>query len=104
MTLTEFLLARISEDEEWARKDLANVTAPPNGMLIGDRAVVSPGERMLAECAAKRRVVENATAAAASLDRQVPGMRAILEDSSWDLRNIGAIYADHPDWRKEWKL
>src|SRR5574337_1430284 len=134
--LTEFLLARISEDETLARKSspspwqYGDVESVAGGSLydktrmIGSLHYEQPTDhdgtivrhllsdeadangahiarhdpaRVLAECEAKRRIVEDRL----HLDTVRPG--AIRAHSEWACRVIASIYADHPDYREEWK-
>ena len=87
VTLADFLLARIGEDEEWAQ----SVDFP------------SDPARALADCEARRRIVET------------PPEKP-LEDPRWRgyhlgwrhmhdraLRSLALRYADHPDYREEWR-
>lgn len=63
VTLTEFLLARIAEDESTARADAATTPgaappAPSGPLRAGASGTVgADASRILAECEAKRRVV-----------------------------------------------
>ena len=58
MTLTEFLLARIAEDEKVARDWHHHPSkVEVHGGGTGYLGIVNP-ERVLAECEAKRRIVE----------------------------------------------
>jgi hypothetical protein len=94
--LTEFLLARIPEDEAGAREAqaLANIYTDPqwhwlvahNGGSRWQQTSHDPA-RVLAECEAKRRIVEWC-----SDFMQWPPLYA-----------LAAVYADHPDYREEWK-
>lgn len=113
MTLTEFLLARIAEDEVVARSatrppwiDDANTPAPAVYSPTDDSYVTDPHNwdavgsdtahiarhdpaRVIAECEAKRQVIA-------------------LEDRGYDmeqaLRSLAAIYSDHEDYQEEeWK-
>jgi hypothetical protein len=85
MTLTEFLLARIAEDEasatNWLRFEVRD--GIPGNYAIPDR--------VLAECEAKRRIV-----GLIDPDR-----------NRWSVRNIlGTLalpYADHPDYDEGWR-
>jgi hypothetical protein len=153
MTLTEFLLARIGEDEaaahrmadavwpeevavvpsmdtgeaapdepqgcvsvgpQYAPKAYARVWNPHqiDGRILGadnfdhgwsyhDSASVVWGPaaaaRVLAECEAKRRMVKFATSRFQ--------IREGVEEpwDGWVLRELAAVYADHPDYRNEWK-
>jgi len=115
--LVEFLLARITEDEAAARAAFRTVDGRDVGgwywsnagdaVFVDDsEQVVACGpwqqlmhqpsahhiarwdpERVVAECAAKRRVIE--------LARGRPG-RAVL-------RHLALVYADHPDYRDDWR-
>lgn len=68
MTITEFLLARIAEDEEHARG-------------VKDTYGFTP-RRLVAEYVAKRCIV------------------LIKDFAAMDL--LASVYADHPDYRREW--
>lgn len=89
MTLTQFLLARIAEDEAAAgrgsRHNASDVYANDNyGCLLVDP------HRVLAECEAKRRIVK----------------RCRESNGYWGYdveRALALPYADHPDYRDEWK-
>ena len=92
MTLTEFLTARIDEDEEMARLTGERMRhVPPRGIGgIGDLGVVGyPFARVLAECEAKRMLID--------------GFDAWGDDAKWTLRILALPYADHPDYQQEWK-
>ena len=83
-TITEFLLARIAEDEEAARQ--------------------FPGAadlRVLRECAAKRAIIEHCRTLEAK----------VFNDDLWNvdehddiLQSLAAVYSDHPDYRSEWSM
>jgi len=110
MTLTEFLLARIAEDEalaqvatpgQWERDSGWSITAPPPEDWSGPYVVVETKQRndaefiashnparILAECEAKRRIVEG-----------LGGLIAQRRVVRW----LALPYADHPDYRPEWK-
>jgi hypothetical protein len=83
MTLTDFLLARIAEDEACA-----------DGLEWDDGNPVHQTARVLAECEAKRRIVE------ACADVLAYDAEALPQDV---LRLLALPYADHPDYRQEWK-
>ena len=98
MTLVEFLLARIAEDERRAHwYDLDEGPYEPGETV---RAIYRPA-RVLAECDAKRRII----------DRHVdPDSRACnCSEMGWPtdlcdvIRPLAAVYADHPDYQEEWK-
>jgi hypothetical protein len=100
MTITEFLEARIAEDEaavtrrgpyphSWHGTDAAGSYKPgcPDCMGVASKA------RVLAECTAKRKLL------------------SILEHGTevWDgerwvspLKVMAAVYADHSEYRQEW--
>jgi hypothetical protein len=109
--LTEFLLARIADDEALARashphaKWWVDGPAEKSGMWWvydagakfkrrEDAQFVAHHDpaRVLAECAAKRHIVEWASD---EVEWVVYG-----DDM---LRALAAVYADHPDYRDEWK-
>jgi hypothetical protein len=92
--LTDFLLARIAEDEATVTAALADPTRWDAGDWI-DRAW-SP-VRVMAECEAKRQIIK------AVADHR---------DGEWEddpihemvLEPMAAVYADHPDYRGEWRV
>ena len=99
--LTEFLLARIAEDEavaERGRRHNGRGTFENDnyGCLLVDPA------RILAECEAKRRIVEDAIAADDHdpSDAYADGYRCALERVC---EILALPYADHPDHRQEWR-
>lgn len=100
MTIVEFLLARIAEDETEAR-ECSDPYAQGNWRTyendVGTIAMTK--DRALAECAAKRAIVErNEPYDDIQVRRQT---RTLAGDT---LRDLAAVYADHPDYREEWKL
>lgn len=122
MTLTEFLLARIAEDEATAQQypalgmksawelsvDFDRDYCEPSGIVI-DPA------RVLAECVAKRKIVDMAIgveehrSAAESLEygndlHAIPVAQAVDETMIDVLQYLTAPYADHPDCLPEWGL
>lgn len=102
MSLAEFLLARIAEDEDRARQSWWPA-------------------RQLIECEAKRRIIaehEMTTIRPGHVEgywwdaycrRCTMGgeytdiTKGPREDPCATLRILGAIYADHPDYREEWR-
>jgi hypothetical protein len=107
MTLVEFLRERVDDDEEGCAHDFE--TANEEWYA----------ERMLAECEAKRRLIEIAVGPwdEETIDRAVRlnqrGSTVVDEDgeeeevAEWTttrlLRAVAAVYADHPDYQPEWK-
>lgn len=98
MTITEFLLARIGEAEVVARsvpdvepKSSASVFTSlhaPTGTVE-----VSPA-RVLAECAAKRAIVDSwRRVQSVGTNGFGPGA----------LQHLAAVYADHPDYDEAWR-
>ncbi len=107
MTLVDFLLARIAEDEGVAQECLStHEPGEPWGYshLPDDGQHISRWSpaRVLAECEAKRRIValevEWLTEMRAALDK-LPGLRA----GSLILAILALPYADHEDYREEWR-
>jgi hypothetical protein len=102
MELTEFLLARIAEDERGARQ----AQADPHGchdVLAAyfddtDKTWRFTHARVLAECEAKRRIVAMAQRFTAMPDDS--GTDIVLDDV---LRLLALPYADHPDYDEAWK-
>lgn len=93
-SLTEFLLARIAEDEATVA---ATVERAASERIPADE--LGPWRtRVLAECEAKRRIV---TAIAAWLDEHSDEDHVPAGDDA--LAWLGTIYADHPDYRDEWR-
>jgi hypothetical protein len=93
MTITEFLTARLDEDEAAARE---NVEYEDN---VWETAGWLPPSRVLAEVEAKRRIVEEA-------DRYSPELE-YGDNGEWafevTLRLLALPYADHPDYDEAWR-
>ena len=81
MTLTDFLLARIAEAE-------AGVCAPYKRSTVGRSAL-------------KHRAVDEAFRRAIELRDARMAVRRDPDESV--LRHLALPYADHPDYREEWK-
>lgn len=98
LSLTDFLTARYDEDERvW--RDVAFSTRRHGKRLA---------QRMVADIAAKRQIVELATDAArgecdAAADRGWD-VSEVDTDGGAILRHLASVYVDHPDFREEWKL
>jgi len=89
MTITEFLEARIAEDEaeaKWVEAEGDHGSSP-----------VQHPSRVLAECAAKRAMVD--------LYRNGV-MGEIFDGEKWTnpLAPLAAAYKDHADYREDWAL
>ena len=104
-TLTDFLLARIAEDEENAGRFVD---------ILPEDTMTPLFRRILAECEAKRRIVEeHGPEEVASLERGSFGkafvvcrrcqtMAGQVVAPCHTLRHLAAVYADHPDYQTEW--
>lgn len=99
MTITEFLEARITEDEAQAKYVHE----------YGDTGGLFGPARVLAECAAKRTIIEQAEEAtgldmSVDNDRRVASRDMDVEPYCGDviLASLAAVYADHPDYQQEW--
>lgn len=92
-SLPEFLLARFAEDEDAWSGGLDLATRPDFAKL---------SRHMLAECEAKRKIVEEHRADHGSdpCDAHNASFETVPCDT---LRFLAAIYADHPSYREEWK-
>jgi hypothetical protein len=126
--LAEFLLARIAEDEGYAARwrsvadsvgDVYGNPYPPREDLnAADRAYFAlhkAADWVLAECEAKRQIVdiyegaaraENMISGLPASEERAPGLAVA---SSAKVTAYGALqclalpYADHPDYRPEWR-
>lgn len=129
-TLTEFLLARIAEDEAWAGAEIGrnHERAAVEAWSMGASSLIvtnGPGSprRVLAECEAKRRIVD-AHPLVTDPSRLIPVWTGLTPgvacetcagtpvDSGAPLEDIGpcdtllalaAVYVNHPDFRDEWR-
>ncbi len=96
VTLTEFLLARIAEDESEQSRWLDYEPIGADRAVGIDECMQVTAERnwftrrVNAECEAKRRVIAFA--------RHLPSVYG------WSVLEPMALpYIDHPDWREEWR-
>jgi hypothetical protein len=108
MTLTEFLTARLDEDEAAARDALSGgrLHEPEPWRAVGWPASEHPGpvvlidpDRVLADVAAKRRILAR---------HYVPRGDDLRTDEDtpapeWLIRDLASVYADHSDYRDEWR-
>lgn len=120
--LLPFLLDRIAEDEEWARRalevderfpDAAEVTYrwwrdvnyPFGGRSTTSEAGAPSPARVLAECEAKRRIVLMHE----PYDSGWLGRRPtcwVCSADGWPCLTLAVLslpYANHPDYREEWR-
>lgn len=99
MTLTEFLLARIAEDEVSER--FVSQRHVGAGKIREDVTMIEPSAHVLAECEAKRQIV--------ALHKPEPGQHPdfcghdLRELPCPTLRALALPDADHPDYLPEWK-
>lgn len=101
MTLTEFLLARITEDKAVAHAKppmtLARHDAEfHHAEFDGFSAVWTSADRLLAECEAKRQIVEEFRDCLDAGGTEGDIVRFILP-------RMALPYANHPDYRQEWR-
>jgi hypothetical protein len=107
--LTEFLIARIQDDEFAAYEHYSN--DPDGADVAGAPCIHRDGShpcpirrRGLAECEAKRRIV-----GLHGVDQDGYCACCVYDSGGLDvwpcltLRALAAIYADHPDYCGEWK-
>ncbi len=96
MTIVEFLLARIAEDEAyWTAGEGRYARDCQECAALSDHEPDRPTvDRMLAECEAKRRQIKH-------LVRFMEGDYAPWNEEQ--LQIMAAVYADHPDYRDEWR-
>ena len=101
-TLTEFLLARIAEDEGTAVYAQSRDDLQPEdwaGWWFGHHQHYTRHDpaRVIAECEAKRAIVED------------QAMRSFLDGTTLNgqgariLGHLAAIYAGHPDYSESWR-
>lgn len=96
LTLADFLLARIAEDEAWVTR---------SDCECGDQWPQLPScpDRVLADCEAKRRIVERLSRV---IGNEPP--TSTLDEDGWELLAwetlfaLASVYASHPDHREEW--
>ena len=92
--LTDFILARVVEDE-------AEVDA-----LLGEWGRLADGRRLERQCEAYRRIVEECYVADCiedDLGTVMERARATPYVGERILRDLASIWSDHPDYRQEWR-
>lgn len=96
-TLTAFLLARIAEDEVRARLVQSEIVHVESAEAAEDaaRELMDPG-RVLADCKAKRAMVEWFGPAV----EEGNGYGAAADHA---MQHLAQSYADHSDYREEWR-
>jgi len=119
MTLTEFLLARIAEDEAVGQAAVSDWYSQEKPLQYAETGynttpdlTIDP-RRVLAECEAKRRIVEvHAEIHENGIEESLACAACSPDDGAggrvWDwpcdtVRLLSLPYADHPDYREEWR-
>lgn len=94
MTLTQFLMDRISEEESAWYEGVMLPTTPRFSDI---------SHHMMAEAEAKRQIVK--LAIMAGLDKALQGTQPAGREQALIevLMLLATPYADHPDYREEWK-
>lgn len=102
MRIDEFMLARISEDEAYAQKYAWTY-------LDGDSVTVIPltNQRALAECAAKRAIVEEWQRMDSLSRDEKAWFESVdlghLHALDFALAALAGVYSAHPDHDPEWE-
>ncbi len=121
MTITEFLEARITDDEQAAQKAAKWVASGPTPAVtwfgaLGDGNIKQFGEggnhvstwspaRALAECAAKRAIIKLADDVEGLDYRVTSEWGGDIDGTGEDiLKSLASVYADHSDYQQEWAL
>lgn len=114
MSIVEFLLARITEEEADNSPDI-----DPEAWCDRQAGIHYTHDHIAAECVAKRAVVAiHALKDAGSGTSIDPDHREVgCETCNWDtsywwleygpcdtLKALAAVHADHPDYNQEWKI
>jgi hypothetical protein len=100
MSITEFLLARIAEDEADAA-DLARLGRALSGPPYWAK------DRFLAECKAKRQILSDYENELREHElRPYHGDGGECEGPGLQMAiwRLASVYADHPDYRPEWRV
>jgi hypothetical protein len=105
MTLSEFLTARLDEDEA-AALESKNAPAGATRFVDADQwseplMWLTGEDRMLREVAAKRAIIPLADVAG-QFELGFGDEPRALTVGDQILRALAAIYSDHPDYRQEW--
>lgn len=115
LTLSAFLLARIEDDESVARRSMAQRYGDqeaPHLLACGlnsyntDTCDCGYPARVLAECAAKRAIVEVHHEYLAVCSHCVE-LGGAYDREAWPcstLRALASVHADHPDFDPSWSL
>lgn len=104
VTLADFLLARVAEDE----------IAVAQAVRDGDPWCYSDPARVLAECEAKRRIIATSYSVGAMWDsewgcghsaEQIRDGKCErnTDTSEWGPDALAEVYSDHPDYDERWR-
>ena len=100
LTLTDFLLARIAEDQARVRPGVHE----PESWCDRAEGVHYESARVRAECEAKRRII---AACLLRIEDGEDGLGNIVTSGGHlgeaILQALALPYADHPDYREEWR-
>jgi hypothetical protein len=106
-TLAKFLLARLAEDEAaqsaadgWHPTAWHRADCDSNSYSVG-RCDCDIPARVLAECEAKRRIVELHSGDSDDMCQSYAGN--YVYEPCPTLRALASVHADHPDYREEWR-
>lgn len=99
MTIVEFIEARVADDEGRRRRMIEAATIQFGGPPAY-RNVAGTPERIERECAAKRETLKRyALYADEAFPDHGGGYASASEDA---MRDLAAVYSDHPDYREDW--
>ena len=108
LTVTDFVLARIAEDEATAKLALAPKILPGEASSVvrgldgGIAGIYVDPARVLAQCAAMRKIVEEWTYESRGCDT-VPARTPVAGALMVVIKHLASIWSDHPSWREEWR-
>lgn len=102
LTLTDFLLARIAEDEAGAMRRERRTVVDGSGLLADAWSVVGD-RRVLAECEAKRRIVGMYVGPTEDDEGNPYAVGGYGEAWLDAIRFLALPYADHPDYNPDWR-
>jgi hypothetical protein len=105
MTLTDFLLARIAEDEHragWYHQSLCLSNYHGEEGDEEHPCRCRHPDRLLAECEAKRRIVDDYRKQEASCSDGDMGW--LLQGLEMAMEALAVPYAAHPDYQQEWAV
>jgi hypothetical protein len=104
VTLADFLMARIAEDEAAAQSAADPMDRIGDGMEVWDgkdwRQFPDPA-RVLAECKAKKKIVERWEDPFGEWSAEQA--EAARKQKEAALRHLALPFADHPEYREEWR-